>query len=297
MDCLPAHGHEPEPFAGVVFAPRAISPAPSRAQRGTVAAVVIALHALLAWFVESQSQRREDLDGPRDEPVVVAFVETLPRQVIRAERTTDLAPMRIVRAPPRAPATRRAVPRDEPRTDAPMQLYDADGALRLPDGLMAELDRKADRPQFDFQYPGLAEAGRFLDRPPVLAYEPTRFDAAWQPNETLLNEVLRKAMEKTSPEVRIPIPGAPGKKIVCRVVILAAGGGCGIERDEAWNSPGQDDPATLSAAEAAACDAWWAKIVAARSQDEWRATRKLYEAECRKPLETVRPKAEETVAQ
>jgi hypothetical protein len=296
MDGMPAHGSEPEPFAGVEFAPRAPSPAPSRAQRGAVAIVVVALHALFAWFVEIESQRRDDGIDAVDEPVAIAFIEILPRQVIRAGPAPEPAPMRIVPALPRAAPTHAPSPRVAPRTAAsPLRLYDADGALVLPDGLMDELDRKADRPQFDFQQPGLAEAGRFLERPTILAYESTRFDAAWKPSENLLDEVLRRAAEKTSPEVRIPIPGAPGKKIVCRVVILAAGGSCWVERDEEWKSPGRDDPATLSPAEAAACDAWWARIVGARSQAEWRATRKLYEAECRKPLEAApRPKAEET---
>jgi hypothetical protein len=294
MDGMPTDGPELEPFAGVVFAPRARSTSASRAQRGLVAAMVIALHALFAWFVEYQSQRRDADADAVDDPVVVSFIETLPRQVIPAGRTQDLAPMRIVPAAPRAvPGLPSATPGDSLQTP-PLRLYDADGKLRLPEGLMEALDRKANDPRFDFQYPGLAEAGHFLDRPPALAYEPTRFDRYWEPEEDLLNEVLRRAVEKTTKEVRIPIPGAPGRKLVCRVVFLAAGGGCGVERDEAWNSPGQDDPATLSPEEAAACEAWWAKIVDARSQDEWRATRRLYEAECRKPLEVRPPVAEES---
>ena len=285
MDCLPAHGLEPEPFAGVVFAPRAPAPPPSRLQRGAVAAFVIALHALFAWFVQYESQRRDEATGAPDVPVVIAFIETLPRQVIRAEPTHDLAPMRIVPARQRvvsAPSTPR---QQRTGTDAPLRIYGPDGRLSLPDGLMEELDRKANDPQFDFQYPGLAEAERFLDRPPVLAYEATRFDKHWEPaNEDIVTEALRKAVEKTTAEIRIPIPGVPGKRYVCRIAILAASGSCGVESNgDPW-FPGYDDPATLDPEEAAACQAWWDKIVGANSQAQWRETRALYESECRKPL-------------
>src|SRR6187455_2826523 len=117
MDCLPAHGLEPEPFAGVVFAPRASLPPPSRLQRGVVAAFVLALHALFAWFVQYESQRRDDSTGAPDEPVAVAFIETLPRQVIRAEPTQDQAPMRIVPARPRVAAAPSTPGRQRTGTD------------------------------------------------------------------------------------------------------------------------------------------------------------------------------------
>jgi hypothetical protein len=290
MDCLPAHGHEPFPFDGVEFAARASAPPPSRAQRGCVAAFVIALHALFAWIVEVESQRRDDVAGPEEQPVVVAFIESLPRLVIRAEPVSEAPPMRIVA--PRAPAPRiQAKPsRAAPPTDTPLRLYRPDGALRLPDGLMGELDRKADAPQFDFQYPGVAEGAKAFARPPALVYEATRFDAHWEPaNEDVVTEVLRKAVEKSTAEVRIPIPGAPGKRFVCRIAILAASGSCGVESNgDPW-FPGYDDPATLDPEEAAACQQWWDKIVGATSQAQWRATRKLYESECRKPLLKVPP--------
>jgi hypothetical protein len=119
-------------------------------------------------------------------------------------------------------------------------------------------------------------------------YEPTRFDEYWEPQEDLLSEVLRKAVEKTTTEVRIPIPGAPGRFLVCRVSLLAAGGACGVERPGA-GIISLDDPKTLDPTEAAACAAWWDRIVGAATQAEWRATRRLYEAECRKPLLKVSP--------
>jgi hypothetical protein len=178
-----------------------------------------------------------------------------------------------------------------PVADAPLQLYLPDGSLRLPDTVAKDLDRASRDRQFDFQMPDLDAAARLLDRPPALVYEPTRFDEYWEPNEDLLNEVLRKAVEKTTKEVRIPIPGAPGRSLVCRVSLLAAGGACGVERNGGNAVVSLDDPKTLSATEAAACAAWWDRIVGAATQAEWRATRKLYEAECRKPLEKVAAQA------
>jgi hypothetical protein len=162
---------------------------------------------------------------------------------------------------------------------------------RLPDSLLEDMDRTARDPRFDFRMPDLDAAARLLERPPALVYEPTRFDEYWEPNEDLLSEVLRKAVEKTTKEVRIPIPGARGRFLVCRVSLLAAGGACGVERNGGNDVVSLDDPQTLSATEAAACQAWWNRIVGASTQAEWRATQKLYEAECRKPLEKVPPQA------
>ena len=72
--------------------------------------------------------------------------------------------------------------------------------------------------------------------------------------------------------------------MVCTVSILALGGGCGVLTNGAdWNGP-QDDPNTLSPKEDKQCQAWWEKIVDAKTQDAWRDTKKLYEKECRKPL-------------
>src|SRR5436190_9614076 len=96
MDSLPAHGHEPFGFDDVEFAPRAPAPAPSRTQRSVVAAIVIALHAWFAWIVEIESQRRDDVTGPEDQPVAVAFIDSLPRLVIRPEPVREAGPMRIV---------------------------------------------------------------------------------------------------------------------------------------------------------------------------------------------------------
>jgi hypothetical protein len=298
--CEPDFVPEANPFAALRFAPRPPDADRGRKERSFATVLVVALHALFFWFIESQS-RNEPLAMREDEAIRVDFIARLPEQRIRAdapappERATQAPPRTARPAKPQTPTQLQwvapAPPPAQPATDAPLRLYAPDGSLRLPDGLMAKIDANAQDKQFEFQLPDLDKAGRFLDRPPVLAYEATRFEQYWQPNENMLDAILRKAVEKTTKEVRIPMPGAPGKSIVCRVSLLAAGGTCGVEFNGARGHPGEDDPATLSPQEAAACQAWWDRIVGAATQAEWRGTRKLYEAECRKPLLDVPPQA------
>jgi len=68
-------------------------------------------------------------------------------------------------------------------------------------------------------------------------------------------------------------------------ILLALGGGCGILIAGSDYLGPQDDPTTLSEEEQKQCQAWWDRIAAATTQDAWRSTRKLYDAECRKPRE------------
>jgi hypothetical protein len=103
----------------------------------------------------------------------------------------------------------------------PGGLFNANGTPRLasvdekvggglPPGTITEDFAKIDR------------NGTWLKRP-SMDYTPTAFDQFWVPNETLLQEWVRKSIK----EVLIPIPGT-SKKIKCTVILLMAGGGCGI---------------------------------------------------------------------
>jgi hypothetical protein len=277
------------PVEALRFAPRTAGDGGWRREQVLVGIGVLALHVLLWGLFELESRRRAQGDADADAAIAITYVETLPRVWIRAPGTPVASavaqPSRPTTAMPRPAVAPRPVPRTSPAPDAPLQLYDRDGALRLPQSVLEDLDRTARDRQFDFQMPNLDAAAKLLDRPPALVYEPTRFDEYWEPNEDLLSEVLRKAVEKTSKEVRIPIPGAPGRFLVCRVSLLAAGGACGVERNGGNAVVSLDDPKTLTPAEAAACQAWWDRIVGAGTQAEWRATRKLYDGECNKPLE------------
>jgi hypothetical protein len=68
----------------------------------------------------------------------------------------------------------------------------------------------------------LDRSGTWLKRRPT-DYEPTAFDRYWRPNETLLQEWVRRGFK----EVAIPIPGT-SKRIVCGISILQLGGGCAV---------------------------------------------------------------------
>lgn len=96
--------------------------------------------------------------------------------------------------------------------DGTPKLASGDGKVGggLPPGTITEDFEKIDR------------NGTWLKRPPF-DYTPTAFDRFWVPNETLLQEWVRRSIK----EVLIPIPGT-SKSIKCSVVLLALGGACGI---------------------------------------------------------------------
>ena len=96
--------------------------------------------------------------------------------------------------------------------DGTPKLASGDGKVGggLPPGTITEDFEKIDR------------NGTWLKRPPV-DYTPTAFDKFWVPNETLLQEWVRRSIK----EVLIPIPGT-SKTIKCSVVLLALGGACDI---------------------------------------------------------------------
>ena len=176
--------------------------------------------------------------------------------------------MQVVEAPPRK-----------------LELYNPDGSLRLPEDMLDKLDERfGDKRTFSFQVPHMDDAEKYFERNPALVYETTRFDQYWTPDEDALTGLLRKFAEATTKEVKVKVPGMGGSSyMVCKVSILALGGGCGVVTNGAdWNGP-QDDPNTLNPEEERQCAAWWQQIIDARTQDAWRATRKLYERECRKP--------------
>ncbi len=96
--------------------------------------------------------------------------------------------------------------------DGTPKLASGDGKVGggLPPGTITEDFAKIDR------------NGTWLKRPPF-DYTPTSFDKFWIPNETLLEEWVRRSIK----EVLIPIPGTT-KTIKCSVVLLALGGACDI---------------------------------------------------------------------
>ncbi len=257
--------------------------------RMLVLAGVIALHGfVLIWLSRNAvSTLHEDDAAMRvefiDAPIVIRPLPTRPElPTPKPRHQSRVAPLRLVAA--------QALQMVEPAAQSPAtvheSLYGPDGRLRLPADLMAQIDRKfGDDRTFSYQIPHLDDAQKLFYRPKALSYEPTRFAQYWKPDQDLLTELLTKAVEATTKEVRIPVPGNPRDTLVCQVSILAMGGGCGIEVNGSDYTGPKDDPNTLSPEEDRQCQAWWEKIVNTKTQDEWRATRKIYEQECRKQLE------------
>jgi hypothetical protein len=103
----------------------------------------------------------------------------------------------------------------------PGGLFNADGSPRLPPG-PATPGGGLPPGTVTQDIPNLDRAGTWLKRPPV-GYTPSRWDRFWVPNETLLEEWVRRNIRS----VEIPIPGST-KKLHCVVSLLQLGGGCGI---------------------------------------------------------------------
>lgn len=265
-------------------------------QRGLqifAAIVVVLAHAGLWWLLQWTS--RPDLPhlSEHDALLIDFITRAAPPEKMPDVRSSS-APATRVHAAERPLSSSRssamAVRPQSARTPiaaATPEFYNDDGSVHISAEVLADLAKlRGDDRQFDFQIPGLDRADALLQHRSPLEYRATRFDKDWRPNQDLLTELLNRAVEASTKEIKIPIPGDPRHHIVCRVSLLAMGGGCGVERNGADGDilPGHDDPATLSPDEDRACQAWWEKIIAAKTQDEWRQTRRLYEQECRKPL-------------
>ena len=125
--------------------------------------------------------------------------------------------------------------RDGKQSGEPPGLYDSDGSVRLADtpGSASPGQPPGTITQ---EIADLDRAGTWLRRPPT-DYEPTAFDKYWRPNETLLEEWVRKSITT----IRIPIPGT-GKFIECQTVLLVVGGGCGITDPNLNNQPATARP-------------------------------------------------------
>ncbi len=273
------------------FTTPASAPRPAKIPRALVFAWVVAVHLGLGW----QLSRLKPAEPARSSSLLIEFVQRPkpkpePRQ---AQANSSPRTARAGTASPEAP-TRAPRASDTPTAAAPspLRLYNADGSLSLPDDLLAEVDRQTGvGRRFDYEIKGLASAGSFLKRPPALVYESTRFEEYWQPDQSVLTELLEKAVTMTSPRIRLPVPGRPGSHIECVVVILAAVGSCAVVNNNDGYVVELDDPDTLDAAENQQCQAWWEQIVGASSQQIWRKTQSLYEAQCRKPLAKAPPPA------
>ncbi|MEE7561273.1 transmembrane repetitive protein, partial [Xanthomonas sp. Kuri4-2] len=82
----------------------------------------------------------------------------------------------------------------------------------------------------------LAQSGTWLKRPPY-DYTPTSLDRYWIPNESLLQEWVRRGLK----QIEIPIPGTT-TRITCVVSLLQFGGGCGLSDPNMNEQPAQARP-------------------------------------------------------
>ena len=140
------------------------------------------------------------------------------------------------------PSTNRGDDFDAARRDRAGGTRGAPGGLYNPDGSV----RIADRPgsassglppgSLVQEIQDLDRAGTWLRRRPA-DYRGTRFDEAWRPSETLLQEWVRKSVTT----VRIPVPGSK-KTIVCQTVLLAMGGGCTVIDPDLNDQPARARP-------------------------------------------------------
>ncbi|MGV7205998.1 transmembrane repetitive protein [Xanthomonas citri] len=117
-------------------------------------------------------------------------------------------------------------------------MFNADGSVKVATGTgdagKATVDRGPPGSEADtWTRDQIAQGGTWLKRPPY-GYTPTSLDKYWMPNQTLLQEWVRRGLKK----IEIPIPGTT-TKISCVVSLLQLGGGCGLS-DPNLN----DQPAT-----------------------------------------------------
>ncbi len=254
----------------------------------------IGLHALFFFLLNKEFGLSKKY-LPEEVITVLEFLQAAPKPV-PVEVLPDMRVERQVSKKP-VPDTVQLPARSELIVDTktnlekaiqPLRIYDDTGRIRLPDDFIEKLDA-ANLPskRFDFQNPDLELAGTFLKRPPAIDFNPTQFEQAWKPDQDILTELLEKAVEKTTKEIKIPVPGNPGVKLVCKVSVLALGGGCGFVPNGGYGrviADDEDDPDTLSPLEDKQCQAWWEKINNTKSQREWMKTKELYELTCKKPL-------------
>ena len=275
------------------------APAPPwlpRPLRASILAAVVVVHGLvLAWWLPRLATPRHPAEDQT--AIRVEFIRDSPPPVvipleveIRTKENVELPkPTRPVRKRPRIPSDTplQALP-SLPAEKSKLELYNADGRMKVPADMLDQIDRKVgDKRVFSYQVPRLDDAKKEFYRNPAIVYEKTRFNEYWKPDQDLLTGLLSEMVEKTTKQIKIPVPGRPDSKMVCTISLLALGGGCGVLTNGSDYVGPLDDPDTLSPEEDRQCKAWWDQIVGATTQDAWRKTRKLYEAQCRKPLERV----------
>ncbi|WP_297799670.1 hypothetical protein [Arenimonas sp. GDDSR-1] len=241
-------------------------------------------YGLFLWLDAATRYRVSDIQWQtRTEVTFVAPPVPQAAEISRSRVVKEKAAVGQTRLHESIPA-KEAVRAHAPATEkSELRILDSDGRVWIPQSAKDEFLTHGQTRQFDIQRSGLDDMDALIKRPVVLDYRSTRFDADWQGDKPRLTRILETAVEKTTATVKIPIPGRPGAHLQCKLMVLAASGGCGFTANDDGYFVAHDDPATLSPEEEKQCRAWWDLIVSAKTQAEWRRTRILYEQECHKP--------------
>jgi len=127
--------------------------------------------------------------------------------------------------------------RTAPNARASDGLFNADGSPRVTGQGDGKTQDKGPPGSQQAQALDADKAGQWLERPPAFTYEQSRFERYWVPNESLLQEWVRRNIR----EMEIPIPGT-SKRIKCVVSVLQLGGGCGVYDPNMQEKPAQSRP-------------------------------------------------------
>jgi hypothetical protein len=242
---------------------------------------------LLGFYWLDIATRYVPLQRPNDSALLVDFIvrEKSPDQPARTI-TFQTEQVNLAKPEKRTQKT-KIIAQTTPNIQlAPstLSLINKDGSIVLPQQTRDAFLNNIENREFDVQRKGLDDMQKILHRPVALEYKSTVFEGDWQGEQPRLERILAEAVEKSTVRVKIPIPGRPGAYLRCGIAILAMGGGCGFTANDDGYFVRGDDPNTLSVEEDRQCKAWWDLIVAAKTQNVWRKTKKLYQQECEKPL-------------
>lgn len=200
-------------------------PPRDRLRLGIALFIAIAFH--VALIVLLRLEMRPRYVAPEGEPrnaIQVTFFEPPPQPAV-APAAPQIAPPPPLAAPPPPRVRVRIQPRNPNAMTATigppppaLHVYGKNGQVLLPppSSVAGTPDYKAPQPQ----EPSL------MDHSTPLPYQSTRFDKDWAPsNESLGTKAFRKAVDATTAEKTIRLPG--GMKVKCIASPLMLAFGCG----------------------------------------------------------------------
>ncbi len=210
------------------------------ARRWAVLSLVLLLHLLL-WRGLVQLTQHDPAPGSGvADAITVEFI--VPPEPASAP-PLDISPVRSAYLYVATPVSETPVPLAaagkvlEPAQEAPTiepaarpRLFRPDGSLNVADDLWANIERqtRADGAT-EYRIADLDKAGHFETKP-AMEYRATAFERYWVPNESLLEEWVRRGITKVS----IPIPGT-NKRITCYTLFLPPAASCGVTNPEQMN--------------------------------------------------------------